>query len=212
MPKKNFSTGRYVEAFIISISIFALGVFLGYYISDIKIKEMLSSSESLKLKIDGAILEEKILEDGICKYDVLGITGNEKVELGREITNLEALRGKTDIDVLRLKEEYSILSINQLLLVERWKDECNKNISIIIFFYSNTKNATESENQGFVLDYIYDKYANNVSTYAYDSDIENPAISVLERKYGMNEIPTLVINEKVYPGFQSKEKIESLIK
>jgi hypothetical protein len=211
MQKRNFSTGRYIEAFIVTLSIFALGVFLGYYISEIRIKEMFLEYEELRLKISGAMLETKILEDELCKYDVLGITGNEKVELGREVERLETLRGKTDKDVLRLKEEYELLSINQMLLVGKWKEECNKNISIIIFFYSNLQNVTESENQGFVLDYVYEKHPNKVSIYAYDMDIENPAITTLKRKYGIVVVPTLVINGEVCPGFQSKERIESLI-
>lgn len=212
MQKKIFSTERYIEAFLISVSVFALGIFLGYYLFEISTKETLSRYDELKLKISGAMLQSEILKGEICKYDVLEITGNEKVELGREVTALETLRGKTDKDVMRLKEEYSLLSLNQLLLVERWKNECNKNISIIIFFYSNTRNITESEEQGFILDYIYNNYADRVSTYSYDFDIENPAIATLKIKYGINTVPTLVINENVYPGFQSKENIESLIK
>ena len=211
MLKRKLSIGRYIEAFIVTLSIFALGVFLGYYISEIRIKEMFLEYEDLRLKISGAMLETKILEGELCKYDVLDITGKEKVELGREVERLETLRGKTDKDVLRLKEEYSLLSINQMFLVEKWKEECNKSISIIIFFYSNLQNVTESENQGFVLDYVYEKHPNKVSIYAYDVDMENPAITTLKRKYGIVVAPMLVINGGISPGFQSRERIEGLI-
>jgi hypothetical protein len=166
----------------------------------------------LRLKITGAILQANILEGELCKYDVLGITGQEKVDLGRQVEEMESVRGKEDKEVLRLKEEYALLSLNQLLLVEKWKSECNKNISVIIFFYSNVENATESEEQGIVLDSIYGKYPDKISTYVFDIKTDNPAVNVLKKKYEVNTVPTLIINEKVYPGFQSMEKIESLIK
>jgi hypothetical protein len=211
MLKRKLSMVRYIQTLIITLSIFALGVFLGFYISEIRIREMLSSYEYLRLKITGAILQANILEGELCKYDVLGITGKEKVELGRQVEEVENIRGKADKEVLRLKEDYSLLSINQLLLLKKWKNECNKNVSIILFFYSNINNATKSEEQGLVLNYIYAKYPNRVSTYAFDVDIDNPAVNVLKKKYDIRIVPTLVINEKVYPDFQSREKIEGLI-
>ena len=211
MLKRKLNKGRYIQALLITVSIFALGVFIGFYISEIRIREMLSSYDYLRLKITGAILQANILEGELCKYDVLGITGKEKVELGRQIEEMESIRGKADKEILRLKEDYSLLSINQLLLLEKWKNECNKNVSIILFFYSNINNATKSEEQGFVFDYIYSKYPDRVSIYAFDFDIDNPAVNVLKKKYDIRIVPTVVINEKVYPDFQSREKIEGLI-
>lgn len=200
-----------MEALIITLSIFLLGIFLGYYISDFRIKEMFSTYDEIKNKISGAILQAKILEGEICNYDVLKEMGKEKLELGREVAMLENLRGKNDVYVLRLKEEYELLLINHLLLIQTWKEKCGKNVTIIIFFYSNRENVTESENQGFVLDHIYEKYPEKVTIYAFDFDIENPAIAALKKKYGITFVPTLVINEKVYPGFQDMEKIKKLI-
>jgi len=211
MWKRNLNTGRHLQSLIVTLSIFALGIFLGFYISEMRIKGMLTTYESLTLKINGAILQTRVLEGELCNYDVLSIAGKEKVELGNQITELEGLRGKTDEEVLRLKENYSLLSINQLLLLEEWTKECNKNISVIIFFYSNTENATTSEEQGFVLDNIYEKYPNKIVIYAFDINIDNPAVNILIKKYDIRTAPTLVINEKVYLGFQSREKIESLI-
>jgi len=211
MMKRMVSTGRYVQTLIIAVSIFVLGFFLGFYISEMRMESMLSRYEDLRLKITGAILQGSVLEGELCKYDVLGITGKEKVELGKEVQEMEDTRGKTDEEVLRLREDYSLLSLNQLLLVEKWNKECSKNISVIIFFYSNTKNVTDSDNQGFVLDYIYAKYPDKISTYVFDVDIENPAIDVLMKKYNISVVPTLVINENVYAGFQTREKVESLI-
>jgi hypothetical protein len=211
MLKRMLSTGRYLQTLIIAVSILMLGFFLGFYTSEIKMQSMLSRYDDIRLKITGAMLQGSILEGELCNYDVLSMTGKEKVNLGREVQAMEDMRGKTDEQVRRLREDYSLLSLNQLLLVEKWNKECNRNISVIIFFYSNTKNATESEEQGFVLDYIYEKYPDKISTYVFDIDIDNPAVSVLMKKYNVSVIPTLVINEKVYVGFQPREKVERLI-
>jgi len=211
MLKRKLSMGRYVQTLVITISVFMLGIFIGFFISEIRINEMLSSYNEIRLKVVGATLETNILEGELCRYDILGVTGKERFDLGRQVEEMERIRGKTDEQVLRLKEEYSMLSVNHLLLMEKWKKECNRNVSIIIFFYSNKENFTESENQGFVLDYIYTKYPNKISTYAFDVDIDNPVINAMKRKYDVNVIPTIVINDRVYSGFQSKGKIESLI-
>ena len=211
MLERKLSKGRYVQTLVITISIFMLGVFIGFFISEKMISKMLSSYDEIRLKVAGATLETSILEGELCRYDILGVTGKERFDLGKQVEEMENVRGKTDEQVLRLKEEYTMLSVNHLLLVEKWKKECNRNVSIIIFFYSNKENFTESENQGFVLDYIYTKYPNKISTYAFDVDIDNPVINAMKRKYDVNVIPTVIINDRVYLGFQSKEKIESLI-
>ncbi len=211
MLKRSLDKARHLQSFIVTLSIFLAGFFIGYYISEIRMREMVSSYDIIATKIDGILLQTKILEEDLCGYNILEMN-REKVEIGKQVEEIEAIRGKRDKEVLRLVEKYSLFSINHLLLVEKWKRECKGNVSILIFFYSNLENTTESEKQGYVLNNIYLKHPEKIVIYAFDVDIDNPAINALKRKYNITSAPTLVINGKVYPGFQSKEKIEGLIK
>lgn len=210
--KRKISVTRYIAAFSITTFVFLFGIFIGYFIAESKTKGLLYSYEELWLDLTGAILQTRILEAKMCDYDIREITSRKKIELGREIEYLEKTVGKTDRNVLRLKEEYHLLSLNQFLLLEQWIKNCNKSLSTILYFYSNTKNAELCEQQGYVLDYIYAKYPANVSVYVFDVDIENPALEALKSMYGISVVPTLVVDGKIYPGFQSKDKVEGLIK
>ena len=110
-----------------------------------------------------------------------------------------------------LKQDYSLLSIRQWLLLKQVKEKCSKNINIILFFYSNKDNSTESESQGYVLDYLYEKYPDNLVIYAFDFDEDNPALNTIKSIYEIKIAPSVVVNEKRLSGLQSKEKIERLL-
>ncbi len=110
-----------------------------------------------------------------------------------------------------MKQDYSLLSIRQWLLVKQFKEKCNKDINIILFFYSNKVNVSESESQGYVLDYLYEKRPDDVVIYAFDMEDDNPALNTIKVIYGVKQVPSVVINERLFQEFQPKERIERLL-
>lgn len=210
MRKINIS--KYVAAFSVTILILIIGIILGQAISNEKYNSVSDLLDSTKTYIMSLDLQSKLLSgSSLCGADVFSLT-REKTYSGQQLTYLENVLGKTNPEVLKAKENYLLISLNQYILVSKWVSICNKNITVILFFYSNKVNGIDSQNQGYVLDYIFAKYPQSVVTYAFDVDIDNPALNALKQINNIHVVPTLVINGTNYEGFQSKDKIESLLK
>ncbi|HHE36307.1 MAG TPA: hypothetical protein ENL16_00650, partial [Candidatus Woesearchaeota archaeon] len=43
-------------------------------------------------------------------------------------------------------------------------------------------------------------------------NMHNPALDTIKKEFNIQEAPTIVINEEVYAGYQSREALEEAIK
>ena len=131
--------------------------------------------------------------------------------LGFKLTLLEKEMDKDDPELIGLKTQYTLLSIRQWLLLERVEEMCGDTPVTILFFYSNEDNREMNEEQGYILDYIYDKYSELVVIYAFDYDLDTPALNTLKTLYAVEDTPTLIIESEKFEGFQSTYTIENKI-
>jgi hypothetical protein len=201
---------KYVATFSLATLIFISGLIVGQIIAEVKFKEFTAVATELKTSLLAMDTQEKIAEKYLCDVDIFKLT-EEKSKLGRRLAFLEEKYGKNDEKVIALKKEYSLLSIRQWLLVEEFKDNCYGNLTIILFFYSNRRNVSDSEIQGSILDYIYYHYPKKVVIYAFDYDLDLEVINILKEVFGIKQVPSLIINQKVYTGLVSREMIEELL-
>jgi len=208
---KKINKTRYLAVFSIVTFIFLGGVILGQIISENKVSEIVKTQKELRTYLLSLDLQTVLASEYICDIDIFELT-EEKTNLGQEIEFLEEKLGKDNSDIIGLKQEYSLLSIRQWLLLERAKKECNKKLITIIFFYSNKENASISESQGYILDYLYkEKYPKHLVIYALDVNIDDPALNTLKTIYGVTRAPSVVIDGKLYDGFIEKDELESII-
>ena len=73
------------------------------------------------------------------------------------------------------------------------------------------ENKTESEKQGYILDYLYTKYPDKLVIFALDYNLDLGALKILKEIYGVNMAPTIVINETKLEGLQSARTVESFL-
>lgn len=201
---------KYVAVFSLATLIFISGLIVGQIIAEIRLKDFIAASADLKTSLLAMDTHEKIAEEYLCDVDIFQLT-EEKAELGRHLAFLEEKYGRKDRRVLALKKEYSLLSIRQWLLMRKYKEQCYEDLTIILFFYSNERNVSDSELQGSILDYIYHSHPEKVVIYAFDYDLDLEAINTLEEIYGIKQVPSIVVNQKVYAGLTKSETIEKLL-
>ncbi|MEM1535108.1 MAG: hypothetical protein QXE64_02305 [Candidatus Pacearchaeota archaeon] len=204
-----------IFSLILAIIILLLGFLLGNYIASLRLESFKESEEMLLYNIIGLEVRERMLSD-LCEINEDELW-KEKVELGRKLTALERKKGKNDKEVLRTKEIYEIIEIKTMMFLEKIKDECNKNFSIILFFYSNRENSSASEDQGKILDTIVYEYnerkkGSPVYVFAFSFESKNPASRFLRAKYGIKQVPSLVVDDVVLEGYQEKQNIKELLK
>ena len=131
-------------------------------------------------------------------------------ELARELTFYEETKKFEETYYIETKREYMINQIKYWLYLERLKSSCNLNITTLIYFYSN-KDCNLCKDQGIVLDYMKNKYKNNLMIFAFDKDIELNSIEIIMKSYGVKELPSIIVDGKLYQGFIDKDSLENLI-
>lgn len=207
---RNISVSKYAAAFSITALVFILGMFVGQFVGNDKIDRITEIEGKARLNLLGLNVQSNLIKQQLCTSDLFSLT-EDRSRIGREVDALEKIFGTENPLVLNLKEEYILLSINQMLLVQEYRQRCNEDFNTIIFFYSNAHNKAEAENQGYVLDYIYGNYNSTVAIYAVDADISNVAVQTLKDIYNITYYPSLVINDQKYEGLQNREFIEEKI-
>lgn len=208
--KRDLNKKRHLKTFLYVLLIFLSGIFIGNIITEQVSKSFSNNHQEMTNYILSLDLQMKLAEENICDIGIFELT-DEKVRLGRELTLLEKEMGEDDPELIMMKHQYTLLSIRQWMFVEKVKEDCGEDITTILFFYSNEENASMSEDQGYVLDYLYDKYPNLVANYAFDYDIDTPALNTVKMIYGVDSVPTLVVNGETLEGFQSTYTLEKLI-
>lgn len=201
---------NYLVVLVITSLIFLTGMWVGNEISVLKLDNIAALQQDLSVNSAAIGLQKELLRDNICSVDVFDIT-NDRFELGRKIAQLEGQLGFDNELVLRLKNEYSILNVQQFLLVEEQKEKCGTGVTPILFFYDNIGELEDSRTQGYILDYVYKTHPKDVVIYSFDINVRNPAVDTLLDLCDVSGAPTLVVNEKAYEEVLVSEELFSIL-
>lgn len=203
--------GRYFVAFLLTVSIFVLGVFFGMIMSDFKTSKIYDSERELMTNFLVQDVQSELLTTDPCKFVTSGLVSQELFKVGDRLTALENELGKNNPQVLSLKRYYTILQLKDYLFFKKVNEKCNSKFILNLFFYSNDhKKCEKCEDQGFVLSYVRAKN-DNIRTYSFDIDLEMPIVQYLTHYYNVTGIPSVVFNEQVYTGFVTTERAEGII-
>ena len=143
----------------------------------------------------GLELEKQIITSSCEIFDFQSIS-QELDRTGTIVGILEERFGKNDPRVLEQKKVYTMLEIQHFLLIKDYNEECIKEIPTILFFYSNEENYIESaEKMGYIISSI--KTQNKeIMVYSFDFNLNSNLITLLKKKYNIENPNTAVINEE----------------
>ena len=95
--------------------------------------------------------------------------------------------------------------------MQRIAEKCRLDPVFILYFYSNKGDCDDCENQGYVLTALSRQYP-QLRVYSFDYNLGVGALQTLISIHDVqNELPALVINNKVYYGFHNVEDIEKIL-
>lgn len=216
MERRNLQKTKYLAAFAITTLIFVIGILIGSYFSDEKLKDIDELEEGLKLDTLGVevqylLLTELLLGESLCENIEATPLTEELYKISEKLAFMENELGTGNEDVLRLKEYYSLLEIRHWLYLKKANEECDLNKKFILFFYSNKGDCDTCEKQGDVLTYLHRKYP-KVNVYSFDINIENVALATVKKIFDLKEeTPILIINNTPHYGFKDRGDIETLL-
>ena len=87
-------------------------------------------------------------------------------------------------------------------------EKCKKTPISIIYFYSNNDSCGDCEKEGYVLTRLRETYP-DLRVYSFDYNIGLSAVKTLISINKLkNDLPAIILKDKIYYGFQSIEDIE----
>lgn len=206
---RKMSVPIYVAAFVISVLIFAVGVYVGNTM-DTVVKDSISSdlqdvyqkAQSSELLI---LLEDSPAFCPVYKEEADRMD-DETLGLGTKIAYAEDVRGISDPE---LKKQYFMLEAQAYLISKKVKEQCNDGSELILYFYSN-QNCASCAEQGHVLDSLRAS-RNDTKVYSFDGDLGSSIVAALKNQYGVTSYPAIVVNGQAYNRFVNGEELSGIL-
>ena len=198
---------KYVIVLFITSTIFVGGLWLSNYFNNKKIDQLKSIEDKISVDLMSSETQFSLMQELSCKDVSTTVLSSELNSLADKIAYSENNMGNDDTNVVSLKKYYSLLEIKDYLLMKAITARCGQKSIFVLYFYKNDK-CTDCTKQGYVLTSLREKYP-NLRVYSFDYNLDLSAIKAMTSIYKVSDnLPALVINGKVYSGFQSVEDIE----
>lgn len=110
-------------------------------------------------------------------------------------------------DILPLKKKYFLSNAELYYYLKQSKQVCSPNDVLALYFYFDGKQCPDCYVQGKILDSIRAK-CSNFKVFSFPIDIDLGTTNFFKTMFGINNAPTIVINDKtVLSGLQSESQI-----
>ncbi|MSR71305.1 MAG: hypothetical protein EXS50_01350 [Candidatus Taylorbacteria bacterium] len=206
---QKINTKKYILVFLITAIIFFTAFWISQFLNDKKLSEIKIAED--KISIDILTLEtqfELLQETSSCKKIDGGILSDELNSLADQLSYAEDHSEINSQEVRSLKKYYSILEIKDFLLTKKISEKCKLHSIVILYFYSNKQECRDCQKQAYVLTYLREHYP-RLRVYTFDYDLDSNAVQTLVSLHEVgSKFPAIMINDKVYNGFQSIEDIQ----
>ncbi len=206
-------TKKYFLTFLITVTIFATAFFASTYFSSMKTRNVKEIQDTIAIDILSSETQFDLLKEVPCQHVDDTMLSAQLSEVGEKLSRTENDRGSDDDTVKYLKKYYSLLQIKDYLLSKKLAEKCGqaKKPVSIIYFYTNIGECPDCAKQGYVLTRLKELYP-ELRVYSFDYDLDLSAITSLKAIYKVQApLPALIIEDKVYSGYQSKEQLEALL-
>ncbi|MDD5253513.1 MAG: hypothetical protein PHG05_00205 [Candidatus Nanoarchaeia archaeon] len=209
---------RYLIAFVITLSVFLLGLLVGFSFNKQREVYLSDIMDNQRLDYDSLQLQYAFIDvmktEGVCE----GITQ----ALSKSVSDLEELRvkiedytGDDDFSVANykiLKRDYLLAQIKYWLLNKQSEKVCNEDTVSVLYFYANDDVCKDCSTQSYVLTYLKTLFGEKLLVFSIDSEFQDePLVGILTRTYNIKEYPTVVVGNDVFPELMDSDKVMPII-
>jgi len=219
MGREKIVKRRYFIAFLITLSVFILGIFFGFIMDNIRVDffSQLAQRQELdyrSLQLQYQLMDSELLGDQCQGLKQLFDNYIKELEYNRE--QLENYIENAEInkeEYLMLKRRYTLSQINFWYISELLKTSCpeSSDYVTIIYLYGTDEDCPKCDELASYLGYFKKKLGTKLLVFAIDSNFkEEPIIDVLKNSFDVTELPGVIIDGKNY-GFLDKEQLKQKI-
>lgn len=204
----------YAFTFILSVVVFALGIFIGTTLENERQKAVEQDILQYQSDLENVVLQYSLIEaDGVqCDLypDMFKELYAELDRMGKTLEDYQSQGKYFELEFGRIKQRYTTLSIRTWLLLEKVRQRCPNRFSTILYFYSSL-DCEDCLAQGVVLDALKKKHGQTVMIFPIDADFSNPSTRSLLTYFNITGTPSLVLDSnRTFNGMTERTPLESL--
>ena len=179
------------------------------YLNAVRIAELGAIEDQLSIDTLSLDTQFSLLERAPCDSFASSTTLISSLsDLGDRLSYAESQLAADNAQVVRLKQQYSLLEIRDYLITKQFAVACGIKPVTVLYFYSNAGDCSDCDRAGYALSYLHNTYP-SLRVYSFDYNLN---LGALETFIAINKIqdslPAFVINGKQYYGFTSLEELE----
>ncbi|MDD2657752.1 MAG: hypothetical protein PHD04_03800 [Candidatus Pacebacteria bacterium] len=202
-------TRNVLIALFITVALTGTVAYAVNYLNDARIAELGAIEDQLSIDTLSLDTQFSLLEAAPCDSAASSTTLiTSLADLGNRLSYAENQLGTDNAQVLRLKQQYSLLEIRDYLITKQLAKACGTKPVIVLYFYSNAGDCSDCDKAGYALSYLHNTYP-ALRVYSFDYNLE---LGALKTFIALNKVqgalPAFIVNGKHSYGFTSLEDLE----
>lgn len=180
------------------------------YLNRARISELSTIEDQLSISMLSLDTQFSLLEAAPCDSAASSTTLTSTLaDMGTRLDYTETQLGADNPQVVRLKQQYSLLEIRDYLITKRLAEACGTRPVTVLYFYSNAGDCADCDKAGYALSYLRTTYP-DLRVYSFDYHLDLGALQTLIALTKIEgSLPAFVINGKRSYGFTSLEDLTS---
>jgi len=212
--ERKISYPLYLTAFLLSVAVFAIGVYIGTLLDNANLAGLSERVESLSQRSTSVQL--LLLAEGdssafcpVFRSELSEIDADIE-RIGYELSYLEEKKQAYDPE---LKKQYFLLEAGSYMLSKRVSEVCGDDTILLLYFYSN-EDCESCQEQGVDILAFRDELAADGRTmriYSFDGDLGSPVAEALVEHHGIDTYPSVVVNDVRHSGYADSDALSGLV-
>ncbi len=196
----------------VTIALISTVAYTVSYVNHMRVTELSAMEDKLAIDILSLDTQFSLLTAAPCDSSASSTTLiNEVSDVGSRLAYAESQLGSDNLQVIRLKDQYSLLEIRDYMITKQLALACRTKPPVtVLYFYSNAGDCADCNKAGYALSYLHDTYP-NLRVYSFDYNLDLGALKTFIAVNKItNTLPAFVINGKQSYGFTSLADLEKL--
>lgn len=209
MDMKSLAIRNALIALAITVVIIGTVLFAVNYLDQQRVAELNQIQDQLATDTLSVETQLALLENAPCEDFTEGNTLSQEVsDLGDKLDATESKLGADNPEVIRLKEQYTLLQIRDYLLTQKLATTCKFTPVVALYFYSNKGDCPDCDRASYALSYLRQTYP-SLRVYSFDYNLDLGALQTLIAVEKVKNIfPAFVIQGKTSYGFTNLDDFE----
>ncbi|MFB6144120.1 MAG: thioredoxin family protein [Candidatus Nanohaloarchaea archaeon] len=208
---------KYLIAALLVTSVLFVGIFMvGTELSQYKIQDLQSEISNLQIEQQSTVLTYLLAENmetgSRCAAQSILAEQNmdDLYEVRKKLEQHRNSRKIEDPRYRNLKSRYILTLIENYLRRQSLESDCTNQTVEVLYFHRDSCDSCSG--QGRVLTDLRHEYSDRLLVYPIDSDYSLEPVRFLEKYYGVQRFPTIVMEGEKFEGYTSRKRLEERLK